>query len=327
MHEEGKEEDRVEDKKEHMMRSLLNVLVIMVLALALPVTAQASTFVPADSTISISLGGINAGAVPALPGSEGMVTLSDDGSGHAIAVASSVWSTINFGAGTSLYTGIPLISNIKVTVVNNAAPSPSGFTSGFTHVNYVGDKSVVGPYLGGEMALSGEMILSILKGVFMVTFDLALVGGPAGGVQSPTALGIPIRVTNAPWVTGAVPVTGITTNVVSWNGETGAGITLRLTPSQHANVLSTGGGYIPGGLPMEYHTVTLHGENDLLSESRDGTVTLVSPMRVDTTAAISGRVPGAFWMDLTFVPEPGTLLLLVTGAIGLAVVGHRRLRK
>lgn len=303
-----------------------SVLVIVVLALALPVTAQANTFIPADSTLSISLGSINAGMVPALPGTEGMVALSDDGSGgHIIAMDASVWSTVNFGGGTSLYTGIPLISNIKVTVVNN----PATFTSGYSHTNFVGDNSVVGPYLGGESPLSGQMLLSILKGVVMVTFDLTPVGGAPGGVQSPTALGVAIRVTNSPWVTGPVPVTGITTNIVSLDGVTGAGITLRLTSQQHPPVLSTGGGYVStgGGLPMELHTVTLSGPNDLLSESRDGTVTLVSPMRVDTTSAISGRVPGAFWMDLAFVPEPGTMLLLVTGAIGLAVMGHRRLRK
>jgi hypothetical protein len=303
-----------------------SVLVIVVLALALPVTAQASTFIPADSTISVSLGSINAGAVPALPGTEGMVSLTDDGSGgHAIGLSASVWSTVNFGAGTSLYTGIPLISNIKVTMANNVAT----FTSGYSHTNFVGDNSVIGPYLGGESPLSGQMVLSIAQGVVMVTFDLAGVGGTPGSVQSPTALGVPIRVTASPWVTGPVPVTGITTNIVSLNGVTGAGITLRVTPSQNPPTLSTGGGYLStgGGLPMELHTVTLTGPNNLLSESRDGTVTLVAPMRIDTTAAISGRVPGAFWMDLTFVPEPGTMLLLVTGAIGLAVVGHRRLRK
>jgi hypothetical protein len=29
----------------------------------------------------------------------------------------------------------------------------------------------------------------------------------------------------------------------------------------------------------------------------------------------------------TFVPEPGTVLLLVTGAAGLAIVGRKRMRK
>jgi len=290
-------------------------------------TAQAATFVPEESTLTLCPFGSSSviGPFTALPGTEGMVVLSDSGvSGHDVTIDSGVFSTV-YGADTSIFTGVPLFTSIWGSVAN----APGTFTSGFTHVNYVGDNSVVGPYLGGEMPLSGEMVLSILKGVVMVTFDLAPVGGPAGGVQSLTILGVPIRVTYAPWVTGAVPVTGITTHVVSLNGVTGAGITLRLTSLQHPPVLSTGGGYVVtgGGLPMEYHTVTLHGENDLLSESRDGTVTLVSPMRIDTSPAISGRLPGAAWMDLTFVPEPGTMLLLVSGAIGLAVMGRRQMRK
>jgi hypothetical protein len=32
-------------------------------------------------------------------------------------------------------------------------------------------------------------------------------------------------------------------------------------------------------------------------------------------------------VDLVFVPEPGTLLLLVTGAIGLVAIGRRHIRK
>jgi hypothetical protein len=78
---------------------------------------------------------------------------------------------------------------------------------------------------------------------------------------------------------------------------------------------------------MEYHTVTLSGTHSLWSVSQRGTAPLVSPMRIDKTVDIQGTIPGAFWMTLSFVPEPGTTLLLVTGAIGLAVVGRRRMRK
>jgi hypothetical protein len=48
---------------------------------------------------------------------------------------------------------------------------------------------------------------------------------------------------------------------------------------------------------------------------------------INTSPTVSGRVPGATWVDLEFVPEPGTLLLLVTGAIGLVAIGRRRARK
>jgi hypothetical protein len=84
-----------------------------------------------------------------------------------------------------------------------------------------------------------------------------------------------------------------------------------------------------GGLPVEAHTVTLQGDNQLLSaaSSLSGTLTLVSPMRIETSPAVSGRVPGATWIDLVFVPEPGAMLLLVTGAVGLLIVGRSQIRK
>jgi hypothetical protein len=54
-----------------------------------------------------------------------MVSLSDGSQGdssvgHNTLALSRVWSTVNFGPGTALFTGVPLISNLKVTVANQA---------------------------------------------------------------------------------------------------------------------------------------------------------------------------------------------------------------
>jgi hypothetical protein len=40
-----------------------------------------------------------------------------------------------------------------------------------------------------------------------------------------------------------------------------------------------------------------------------------------------GNIPGSYSQTFAFVPEPGTLLLLVSGAAGLVLIGRRRVRK
>jgi hypothetical protein len=308
------------------MRRIFSVLVVVALAFVLAGTTQAATFVPGESSLTLNLGSIFTGGPNAAPGTEAMVSLVDNGAGgHDIVMQPSVWSTVNYSGGTALWTGIPLISDALITVKNKAMT----VTDGFQYTNYLsgttGVHNVIGPAMGYDSSpLSGQLLLSILKGVVYVKFDLVPIGGPAGGTQLATALGVEIPVTNGPYFTGPVPITGITTNVLSWNGVTGAGITLHLTPEQHAPVLSTGGGYVATGegLPIEYHTVTIEGTNDLLSANEGGFIMIPSPMRIDTTPAISGRVPGASWWRLKFVPEPGTMLLLVAGAAGLVVVGR-----
>lgn len=80
-------------------------------------------------------------------------------------------------------------------------------------------------------------------------------------------------------------------------------------------------------LPADVHTVTISGLNDLISASQSGTVTLAAPMRLNTTPAVAGRIATAGKITFRFVPEPGTMLLLLSGSVALLVIGRRRLRK
>ena len=66
-----------------------------------------------------------------------------------------------------------------------------------------------------------------------------------------------------------------------------------------------------------------------LNAAGAGTVTLVSPSKISINGALAQRRTAAFTtLKLTFagdvVPEPGTLLLLGAGALGLALVGSRK---
>ena len=105
--------------------------------------AQAGVLVPANSTLGITIGGLPEVETTALPGTESLVAMSDGSQGnptvgHNIVVgttggAKTVWSTVNFGPGTALFTGVPLISNLKVTVVNEAGVLQDGAFSGVTN--------------------------------------------------------------------------------------------------------------------------------------------------------------------------------------------------
>ena len=322
------------------MRKLLTVLTVAALALGIAGMAQAATFDPGQSTFAITLGGINNPPTSVVEiGGGGSISLVDNGAGgHDIVIEASVWNTVNYLYGSALYTGVPIIDDIGITIGNAAFTA----TSNFTALNYLTNAPhpVVGPSLGGLGPVNGTLIIWAL-GNPAVQFDLAKMGGPAGGTTAPTVLGVPFSVTYQPWATAPGPITGITTNIISYQGVTGAGMTMRLTPSQSPKVLSTGGGFVTtsGGLPQEYHTVTPPPVNQLLSATSSGrlpssqrstatgSVTLVAPVRINTSPAVSGRVPGAGWIDLVFVPEPGTLLLLVTGAIALVSFGRSRARK
>jgi len=311
------------------MRQVLTAFAAAITTLAVAGIAQAATFEPAKSKLIMYMGSLTAMDIDALnQGGAGTVTLTDNGAGgHNIQLESSVWNTVNVSNGSSLFTGVPNIDDIRGTVVNRGTT----FGENFTHVNYLDTaQSVIGPSLGGIGELNGRTVVWVF-GVPGMTYPITPMGGPAGGTASQTVIGLTIKATYGPWVTVGVPITGVTTNVISYNGQTGSAITLRLTPYQQPRVLSTGGGFVTtdGGLPVENHTVTVTGDNQLLSAgpSMSGMVTLVAPQRISTGAAISGTIPGTLFMDLSFVPEPGTMLLLVTGAVGLIVIGRGRFRK
>ena len=140
-----------------------------------------------------------------------------------------------------------------------------------------------------------------------------------GGMTIPTSLGIPVFVTGAAWGTNAVQITGIASNVLTINNGARAGVqgiafTLELTPNETAV-------QAPGSATRMNAFVT--GSRN--TSAGVGTVTLISPFRILTGLGINW--PAVAVQTLVFVPEPGTLLLLVSSAIGLALVGRNRLRK
>jgi hypothetical protein len=316
------------------MRKFTHLLLAAGLVLGLTSTAQAGTFVPADSNIRVIFGGLPAISFPATPGTEALVGLGDQlvsPFGHFVGAQASVWSTVNFGPGTSLFTGVPLISNLKVTAANNVGNVQNGFVTASNPMSN-GAKGQIGPTLGGHIRLSGQTIISALGA--KVPVNVAHVGGLMGETTTATLASglVKIIATNGPFVTESLVITKVTSNLISVPGragqKTGVGFTMQPATDEFVRTFNTSGGFqsLNSGLAAENHTVTISGTNNLASGSKAGMVTVVAPLRIDT-GLVAGVIPGLVDMKFTFVPEPGTMLLLVSGAVGLAVIGRRRMRK
>jgi hypothetical protein len=146
-------------------------------------------------------------------------------------------------------------------------------------------------------------------------------GGPGGGVGGACGLGgtVTALVNNGPFL--VVPLSAI-------------GVNGRVTFGAFGSYIDAQA-WTTGTLPITVNGVTLTTDNgapaiDMGYDNRGvggvGTVKLVAPAGLMSTLAVT-NFPLFVSMTLTFVPEPGTLLLLGSGVVGLVVMGQRRRKK
>jgi hypothetical protein len=86
-------------------------------------------------------------------------------------------------------------------------------------------------------------------------------------------------------------------------------------------VVQFASGWTTGTLAFTQTSATAMGTNNL-SANGAGTLTLVTPVLIGSTAASAPVIFGE--LSLTYVPEPGTALILGWGVLCLAALGHRR---
>ncbi len=188
---------------------------------------------------------------------------------------------------TGLFTGVALINGLTIAGLGNSTKFIDP-----THAVSGQATGVVRPGggLGGFGPLSGSALVNV-GFLFNLTIPLNVIGNTGATTMAGVPAGIEITVLGTGWTTATVLITGITTGTPAVNTVTNVGY-------------------------------------DLRDAAHNGVVQLISPFKAITNAA--GNLPGLATQTLTFtggVPEPGTLLLLGSGVVGLALYGRRRLRK
>jgi hypothetical protein len=304
----------------------------------LATSATAGVFLPLDSTLKVNIGALPPIVLSGSYQHGGWATVSVNGSAIDMTDTSSIWNDTNVSVGTSLLTGVALITGLTLTAANGTGDFNAGFTatnpwggnlSGASATAY-SNTLCPGGCLGGLESMTGQFIVGILGSP--LPFSLSVIG--VGGVASLPVGQAAIVATGGPFITGKARLTNITTNVISiptrgTAGVTGVGVTVEPNGTENVKTFTTQHGFVtsnPTGVLETEATVTLAGGTTGSPASGTGSVTLISPLRVQTGPLGVGNLPGQFVKTFVFVPEPGTVLLLVSGAAGLIFIGRKRMK-
>ena len=298
------------------MRNMLVAALVLGMALAVSATSSAATLDQATSFLDVKLG-----SVPQihLSAQSTNVVLTGNAGSHAIAEAASVFQTNNFTVNSAAFTGLPSLTALKLSLVAGVG----NFGEAATYANAMNAGAIVSGF-GGLEAHTGAATLT--AGGFQFAIDLNVLGSGGQNIVA-NVLQNSLVLTGAPFNTGAAVITGLSSNIVAvpaYLNTTGVAFTLNLTTVQ----LITAYEITAAGIPITNNTVALNaGTNNLgATPNLGGSIKMVSPFRI-STGSLAGNVAGSMTKTFTFVPEPGTVLLLVTGAAGLAIVGRKRMRK
>ncbi|MCP4039948.1 MAG: PEP-CTERM sorting domain-containing protein [bacterium] len=299
------------------MRNMLVAALAFGMAMTLSLTASAGALDAGNSFLDIKLGSVPMIRISAASTDVTLTNVSGTGTTavHGIDESASVFQTDSFTVQSAAFTGLPALTGLKLTL----HAGTGDFDSSATYANPVGLGTVSG--FGGLEANTGVAILQATG--FDFTIPLTPLGS-GGSTSLAAVLANTLVVTGAPFNTGAVNITGLSSNIVhvpSLN-TTGVAFTLNLTTVQLLSAYEL----TANGVILENSTAIIGGANNLASASQAGSIKMVSPYRI-RTGNLAGNVAGSVTKTFTFVPEPGTVLLLLTGAAGLAVVGRSRMRK
>jgi len=224
---------------------------------------------------------------------------------------------IHFGTGTAAPFPFVGLTGTGVATVNGAGPGgplatlalPAGFLVG-SAVQVVTDPAAApvrgllldvgndagqltrgGGALRGTMGLPGSLKVCLFEGCGAAVANLVVpmthIG--VGGTMYATPGAVNLTVIGAPWTTGTVMLGSFATNMITITGSAQG-------PASAPNSTA-----LPGG-----------------------SLSLVTPMVIRTSANADGPAVGLGVLHLHFVPEPASLLLIGVGVAALAAMGRTR---
>lgn len=206
------------------------------------------------------------------------------------------------------------------TLPGLAAPITGGFTTAGGNVTATSTNAIVGSdtFIGITNAAPITRVQAILAGNNLGT----LVPGAGTAANALGIQGVANVVAYGGYVTlVAVPLTALGVPGATFSFMGGGGSIIKFT----------GNGWTTGTAMITLPTATLKGMTQAGVITAAGTnnlvggvgqITFISPVLIRTNLA--GDLPTFAALTLTFVPEPGTLMLIGAGIAGLAVYGRRR---